>query len=123
MARRAQPDDEVVSALRALCAALDENAKAADLIRKRAKVIIDARAEGRSYTEIIDAGSRPLVPELVSDKLNRLFEAGSRVRRAEAAALHDEGVSMERIGEIFGVTRQRVSALLKPRRASEAAPT
>jgi transcriptional regulator with XRE-family HTH domain len=44
---------------------------------------------------------------------------GADVRRAEARALYEEGLTMEQIAEHFGVTRQRVSALL--RRTNEAA--
>ena len=42
-----------------------------------------------------------------------LAEFGARVRRAEAVALYGEGMTMEEIAEKFGVTRQRVSALLR----------
>jgi len=51
--------------------------------------------------------------ELTRDNLATLVEAGSRLRRAEAHALHAEGMTMEQIAELFGVTRQRVSALLR----------
>lgn len=115
MARTRRDHDEVVEALEELCAALDENARAAELIRRRARVIVEARLAGLPYRDIVDDESRPLVVELVTEKLDRLFAAGGRLRRAEAAALHAEGLSMERIAEIFGVSRQRVSALLKPR--------
>ena len=36
------------------------------------------------------------------------------VRRAEAAQLSAEGLTQGRIAKLFGVTRQRVSALLAP---------
>jgi DNA-binding transcriptional regulator LsrR (DeoR family) len=38
------------------------------------------------------------------------------VRRAEARALYAEGLTMDQIAERFGVTRQRVSALLRKAR-------
>ena len=120
MARASKPQDEVLAALDALCEALDENLADAERIRARADVIRRERALGKSYAEIVPAGEHPLIPELLSSKLDRLFTVGSRLRRAEAAALHAEGVSMEAIGELFGVTRQRVSALLKPLRQADA---
>ncbi len=51
--------------------------------------------------------------------------SGAAWRRAEARALHQEGISMDRIAQLFGVTRQRVSALLnsQPRSDSPPAPT
>lgn len=99
-------------ALDQLCAALDENRRAADAIRERAARIREARAAGQSYAEIVTTSSPPLIPELLTQKFQRLATAGSQLRRAEAKALHDEGMSMERIATHFGVTRQRVSALL-----------
>jgi len=108
-------DDEVLEALSELLQALDENARAAGLIRERAEVIRARRLEGRSYMDIVDGESRPLIVELVTGKLDRLFKAGNRMRRAEAAALYAEGLSMERIAATFGVTRQRVSQLLSER--------
>lgn len=117
MAKKQQ--DEVLAALDQLCADLDKNLAAADAIRKRADVMRAGRAQGLSYREIVEGAQQPLIPELVSDKLDRLFRAGSRLRRAEAAALHGEGMSMDAIAELFGVTRQRVSALLKPLRQTD----
>jgi DNA-binding transcriptional regulator LsrR (DeoR family) len=38
------------------------------------------------------------------------------VRRAEAQALYAEGMTMEQIADRFGVTRQRVSTLLRKAR-------
>ena len=42
-----------------------------------------------------------------------LDTGGAGVRRAEARALYAEGLTMEQIAERFGVTRQRVSTLLR----------
>ena len=42
-----------------------------------------------------------------------VMKATSRYRRAEAQVLHRTGSTMERIAELFGVTRQRVSHLLR----------
>jgi hypothetical protein len=46
-------------------------------------------------------------------ELETLQTISSRLRQAEARALRFEGLTMEAIGAMFGVTRQRVSALLK----------
>jgi predicted transcriptional regulator len=51
--------------------------------------------------------------------LNRLNNATTRLRRAQAKAMREEGATTERIADSLGVTRQRVSALLRGnRRAS-----
>lgn len=106
-------NDEVLDALDDLLDALRENAERNRIALARAEAIRAARNDGKSYSEIVSDESRPLIVEVVNQNLDRLVTSGARFRRAEAKALHDEGVTMERIAEIFGVTRQRVSALLK----------
>jgi predicted transcriptional regulator len=39
--------------------------------------------------------------------------SSSRFRRHQAQVLRSEGMPMDRVAELFGVTRQRVSQLLK----------
>ena len=46
-------------------------------------------------------------------ELNALARATADYRRLLAVALHDEGMTMERIAELFGVTRQRISRMLR----------
>ena len=105
--------DAVVEALDELRATLDENVAVINEIKRRIDRFIAAREAGLSCTEIVSTSPRPLIVELVTGNLQRLASAGSKVRRAEAAALHGEGQTMDAIATMFGVTRQRVSALLK----------
>ena len=67
---------------------------------------------GRSVRSALEKFEGPLLTEVVTTMVHKLEEAGSRLRRHEAHALHAEGLSMEAIGRLFGVSRQRVSALL-----------
>jgi hypothetical protein len=90
---------------------------------KRARSIREERLRGVAYSEIVPAETRPLVVELVRSNLEALLTAGGKFRRAEAKALHDEGMSMERIGAQFGVSRQRVAALLRECEARAADPS
>ncbi len=106
------PPDSALDALDELCAAVRESVAAAALILERAETIRGQRAAGLSYTEIVPVEAKPLIVELISDTMGRLAETGSAWRREEARALHREGMTMERIAQLFGVTRQRVSALL-----------
>jgi hypothetical protein len=112
-AQRRTTHDDLLQALEALTPALEANVERVKQIRKKVKDIERARARGRPYGEIIAAEERPLMVELISQNLQTLADAGSRVRRAEARVLHEEGLSMERIASLFGVTRQRISALLQ----------
>ena len=56
---------------------------------------------------------RPLVVESISSVLASLTSAGHVFRREQARALNADGVSINRIAALFGVTRQRISALLR----------
>ena len=107
--------DEVLDALEQLVSAVRATTQANEDILRRAEQIQAQRAEGRSWREVVGTADAPLVVELVRQNLNALFDAGGRLRRAEAKALHDEGMTMEEIAKTFGVSRQRVSALLKER--------
>ena len=107
--------DEVLAALDELVDAVRLTMIANERILERAEQIRSQRAVGRSWSEIVDSADAPLVVELVRRNLDALFDAGGRLRRAEAKALHDEGMTMEEIAKTFGVSRQRVSALLKDR--------
>ena len=105
--------DPVLDALDGLVRALRDNSSRIEATIARAERIREQREAGLSYREIESGEERPLIVELTRDNLAALVEAGSRLRRAEARALHAEGMTMEQIAERFGVTRQRVSALLR----------
>jgi hypothetical protein len=84
-----------------------------DAARTRAEDLLRTRRTGISWSDIVVGEAPPLIVELLSQVQQDLGTAGSSWRREEAAALHAEGMTMERIAELFGVTRQRVSALLR----------
>jgi hypothetical protein len=68
---------------------------------------------GRSISDVVPLEDSPLLVQLLTESSNLLHTYGTRVRRTEALALHREGVTMDNIARLFGVTRQRVSALLR----------
>lgn len=108
-------DDPVLAAMDELAEALSRNVEVGSLVLER---LVEARAKrlaGQSWTEMVETEERPLTVELLTANIDRLSSSGSRLRRAQAKALHDEGLTMEQIATFFGVTRQRVSALLKER--------
>jgi hypothetical protein len=81
--------------------------------RARADRLLRERREGRPWLEIVTGESRPLIVERISTVLSSLSAAGHTWRREQAASLQAEQVSINRIAALFGVTRQRISALLK----------
>lgn len=106
-------DDEVLEALEELTGALRENTARNEHVLRRAESLRRRRSEGARWSELVTDDERPLIVELLTQNMRALSTAGSRLRRLEAKALHDEGVSMERIARLFGVTRQRISELLR----------
>ena len=70
-----------------------------------------------------DAGTTQSVRrvlELLGRSAEHLTAATGGLRRAWAAALADDGLSIRQIGERLGVTHQRVSALLTRHRHTDA---
>lgn len=112
-----EPQDDVLDALDDLTTALRENGERNKRALERADLMRAKRAEGLPYRAIVSESDRPLIVELVAENMSRLATAGSRLRRAEARALREEGMTMEGIATLFGVTRQRISELLRERTA------
>ena len=112
-------DDPVVVALEAVKQGIRRNIEVGEIVLERADRLLAAHASGKAWSEIVKEEDRPLIVELLTANLNRLMSAGGQLRRAKAKALHDDGMTMEQIASFFGVTRQRVSALLNDRNTDE----
>src|SRR5512132_3677863 len=108
----AASDDAAERALERLVDELDRCTAELTSARGRAEKLLRERRAGRTWTEIVTRESRPLVVERISTVLATLARAGHTWRREQAAALQREHVSINRIAAMFGVTRQRISALL-----------
>jgi hypothetical protein len=109
------PEDGADAALSLLIAAVDEVIEELALARERARILQRQRTGGRDWHDIVSSEERPLIVEQISSAIASLSTAGSRWRREQATALSAEGVSINRIAALYGVTRQRVSALLRGR--------
>jgi DNA-directed RNA polymerase sigma subunit (sigma70/sigma32) len=106
-------EDEFLEALTALEGVLADHHTRARLIKKRIAQIRRLRSRGASYTEIVSSKDGALIVQLLTESSTALDTCGANVRRAEAHALYAEGLTMEQIAERFGVTRQRISTLLR----------
>ena len=102
-----------MQALDELDTALDQSVEMARRMQQRIAEIRDAEDEGRPLREIVPEEPQPLIVQLLTESTNVLHTYGNRVRRTEPRALHQEGMTMDEIAKLFGVTRQRVSALLR----------
>jgi hypothetical protein len=114
VAERTDPsDDEFLEALTALEEVLADNGRRASLIKKRIAQVRRLRARDVPYTELVASEDGPLIVHLLTQSSVALDTSGANVRRVEAEALYAEGLTMEQIAKSFGVSRQRVSALLR----------
>jgi hypothetical protein len=102
-----------LEALDELEGALERTVDIAARMSKRIVYLREQCQSGRPLHEIVRSEDPPLVVQLLTESAGILHTYGTRVRRTEARALHREGVTMEEIARLFGVSRQRVSALLR----------
>jgi DNA-directed RNA polymerase sigma subunit (sigma70/sigma32) len=100
-------------ALRALDHALEDNIDRAKQMKERIAVLEEASASGRPLREIVPQEGAPLLVQMLTENAEVLADFGARVRRTEARVLYSEGMTMDQIAELFGVSRQRVSALVR----------
>ena len=107
--------DRLLDSLEVLESSLQANEKRSQAMRTRIAHIREQRLAGLAYSDIVSQEQRPLIVELVTQSVRELDGAGVQVRRDEAQALRREGMTMDGIAELFGVSRQRVSALLRER--------
>jgi hypothetical protein len=114
---RPGPDDAADRALVALVAEIDVVVAELERARERALQLQEERRRGRSWEEIVVAEERPLIVEQISSAMASLSTVGGQWRREQAAALSAEDVRINRIAALYGVTRQRVSALLRDHHA------
>lgn len=105
--------DTFMEALDDLDRALDESLAMTRRMKQRIAELQNQHAQGRPVREVIPEEGSPLLPQMITETTNLLHAYGNRVRRTEARALHQEGMTMDQIAKLFGVTRQRVSALLR----------
>jgi transcriptional regulator with XRE-family HTH domain len=66
-----------------------------------------------SYARMMPLDKRLRMMEQISEAIRVLTRDGSRFRRMEAQALYAEGLTMAQLAAVFGVSRQRVSTLLR----------
>lgn len=99
-------------AVRALAAVLRTTAEDLQRLAERTEALHGELGVGRLLRDVVPSEPQPLIIGHVSAVLERLAEAGAELRRAEAVQLRAEGMTQQEIADLYGVTRQRVSALL-----------
>jgi hypothetical protein len=105
--------DLTLDTLDDLALTIDENADEEHRLAGRIRRLRAGRAAGRSWEDVLADEPLPGTLELASAVLGRLSQASAALRRTVARGLRAQGVSVAAIAERFGVSRQRISALLK----------
>jgi hypothetical protein len=72
------------------------------------------RESGSSYRQIAD--KEGMFVDFAGAPYRELVEAMSLMRRRQAWALYEEGMTMAQLGRLLGVTRQRIAVLLEEKR-------
>ena len=109
-----QPETEAaLAAIAELLAAAEQMDQVIAVVRDRAPVARACVADGLPFAEIVTRLERPLTGEVLYDALDRFEAAGTRCRRVLATALRREGQTLQQIGGLWGISRQRVSELLQ----------
>jgi hypothetical protein len=114
--------DPVVAALTALSDVAASSADDLISLNENLAALRNHRIRGRSWHRIISEVDPPNpLPSLATIATNFGRASGS-FRRALAVGLRKEGMQVTEIAALFGVSRQRVSALIRPRHPGEDEP-
>lgn len=113
MPERTAELDRLLEALVDIETAAKENLERSRQLQRRAAHLRRRLEAGDNLVELVEREQPPRMVELLSANLNVLETSGASFRAAQALALRAEGLTIEAIAEMFGVTRQRISALLK----------
>jgi len=105
-------DDSALDALHALRAALGTTDEWLRHAIKRTNEIEGFLGRGYSWRQVLSTEERPLMSEIVHRYITRLEEVTNRFRREEVRCLHSEGVNVEEIADIFGITVAQVETML-----------
>ena len=111
------PIERLLAALTDIEEAAQDNAGRSRQLQRRARQLRRQLESGKNLASLVEAEPAPRMVELISSNMATLETAGAEFRAAEALALRAEGLTIEAIAELFGVTRQRISALLKQKAA------
>jgi hypothetical protein len=105
----------LVTVLRRLDTMAEASIHRSQQIKVRIQKLLARLEAGEDLTRIVETEGPPGIPDLITASIEALHDVGATLRRAEAAALRAYGHTMEQIADLFGVSRQRISALLKDR--------
>jgi hypothetical protein len=105
-----------VEALDDLVAAFSRTVAAQPTVEANAERLKAEHEQGTVFADVVASPHMGELRDTIGSCVSDLIDAGARFRRLLARSLHDEGMTMEQIASLLGVSRQRVSVLLSRRR-------
>jgi hypothetical protein len=115
VAERLPKTDPALDSLNEFADTVEDSAAEQRALAKRARRLGRTRVRGKPWWEVVATDGNPSLPAESTKLLARLAGANTRVRQRLARALRAEGVGIEQIARLFGVTHQRVSRILSQR--------
>ena len=109
------PHARLLGALSGIEVALAENVERSIEIQRRVHWFRAELEHGRSIHELVSEEARPRTVEMLTANMANLEDVGADFRANLAHALRSEGITIEAVADLYGVTRQRISALLRQR--------
>ncbi|MGH9276805.1 MAG: hypothetical protein ACRD12_01650 [Acidimicrobiales bacterium] len=110
--RRRRPGDEVLEAIDALLLVLRDSAQRNKDAARQAQSIRRLRSHGRSYAEILGRNLASSAHRITQQSLEATVLASERLKRAEIRALRTEGLGVDRIASLCGLTPASVEGLI-----------
>lgn len=92
-------------------------------IQRRVLTLRARVREGAGVADVLREEESPRSVEMITINMKTLEMVGSELRASLAITLRDEGLTLAEIADLFGVTRQRISALLRQKAALEVGHT
>ena len=111
----AQGDDPAADALDGIAATAEEVADEQHEVARAARSLAERRRGGATWTELVDTRSPLVLVDLLRHSAGLLLGAARALQGALARALAREGCTTREIGTRFGVSHQRISALMSRR--------
>jgi hypothetical protein len=105
--------DAVLVALVDAVAVLDRLVRSAAEMIDNADAVVVLRQNGRAWTDVLATEEAMRLTAMLAESAAAVGRANSEVRRAAVVALYSTGRSMQAIGQLLGVSRQRVAVVLR----------
>ena len=106
------PAEELWPLIDELIGAFERAAEFAPRMRARYQEAMTIENRGENWAEVMGPHHTPQLIEATNDLIDDLMRLGAELRRVLARGLYAEGLSMEEIASMYGVSRQRVSAII-----------